>query len=144
MLNQFAQSVKTGMVDPTIQNQVYTCQAGEEIEAGEAVYLASDAGHVPVVKKATGAEAPFGVAILNPMREVTKAKGLLEIAAAGSSIYIKAAGAVVRGELLTYAADGTYKVVTDEATERIFGRALDNGADGSIIRMIVADQQFGY
>lgn len=145
-LNQFAQSVLAGMVDLTIFNQIFTFQhknaEANPLLASDLVRLDPTAvGQVPVVVAASLAtQKPAGIAILNPMRQSTKGGQLLEVAAPGSTIYVKFSAAVQRDQLVAFNAKGTINaqgVVTD-ATYKIaasgnyaIGKVLDpTGANG--------------
>lgn len=136
-LNQFAQSVMKGMVDLTVFNQIITVQhkTGEStaLSSGDLVKLDPTAnGSVPVVVAASAdTDIPYGVAILNPMRQETEGGQYLEVAAVGSTIYVEVAGALNRGAEITYSSKGVFKAAV--SGDVVIGKLIDEAVAGKLV-----------
>lgn len=141
-LNQFQQSVIKGMVDQRVAANVITCQydkAGSgDLVPGQLVKLGTAAGEsIIVVPSAADTDVHFGVVTYNSMKAAVKPGQFLEVASAGSVVYVEAGAALARGARVAWAADA--KVVAAGAGDVVAGTLLDNAAaSGSLVRMMVA------
>lgn len=143
-INQFALSTVQGSLDLQIHSSVVSCtvDAAETtaLVAGQAVKLATTGGGTPKVLACTSAtDKVFGFVVRN-MKDVSRSAGeSLEVAMAGSVMYMTAGAAVTAGAYveLVYA---TNKVIASAGVNPIVGYALDKAtADTDLIRVMVMD-----
>lgn len=141
-INQFALSQVQGALDLQIHSSVMSCtvDAAEttQLVAGQAVKLASTGGGTPKVLACTAAtDKVFGFVVRN-LKDISRGAGeSLEIAMAGSVMYMTAGAAVTAGAYveLVYA---TNKVITSAGVNPIIGYSLDKAtADTDLIRVMV-------
>lgn len=141
--NQFLQTPEKGYLDlQTGLNNVITCvhKAGETtpLVAGAAVKIVDSFTSIPAVE-ATDAntEIPFGFVVNNIKDANFPAESRLEVARAGTVMFMVASAAIARGANVQYALL-TGKVATQASTNAIIGQALDKAAgDNSVIRVVI-------
>lgn len=140
--NQFALTTEQGQLDLQASQNVLTCQVSSSestsIVAGQPVKLEDSAGGLPKVLALTGATSKtFGFVVRNLKDATREANETLEVAIAGSIMYMTAGAAIARGAKLEVVYT-TNKVITSAGTNPVVGYALDKAAaDGDIIRVII-------
>lgn len=143
-INQFALSQVQGALDLQIHSSVISCtvDAAEttQLVAGQAVKLATTGGGTPKVLALTSnTDKTFGFVVRNLKDQSRGAGESLEIAMAGSVMYMTAGAAVTAGAYveIVYA---TNKVITSAGANPIVGYSLDNAsADGDLIRVMMIE-----
>lgn len=145
-LNQFYQTPEAGQVDLGLSaaNILSATVASSQVTAlvaGQAVKLEDSAGGLPkVLSLAADTDAVFGWVVFNP-KDVERAAGEnLEVARAGTIMWLTAGAAIARGASVEVAY-ATSKVITSAGTNPVVGQALDKAAaDGDLIRVVIAGQ----
>lgn len=142
-INQFGQTPEVGDLDLKEISSVLTGMvnpgASATIVPGQAVKLANVAkGGVPkVIPLAANTDVTFGFAIRN-LKDINFVDGdALEVAIAGSIMFMTAGAAIVP-QAKVEVVYTTNKVITAAGTNPLIGFALDKAtADGDIIRVMV-------
>ena len=141
--NQFIQTPEKGYLDlQTGLNNVITCvhKAGETtpLVAGTAVKIVDSYTAIPAVEACDAdTEIPFGFVVNNIKDTDFPAEARLEVARAGTVMFMVAGAAIARGANVSFQV-ATGKVITQATTDTITGQALDKAAgDNSIIRVVI-------
>lgn len=141
--NQFAQTPEVGYLDlQTGLNNVFSCvhKAGEAtaLIPGQAVKLVDSLTPIPAVEACDAdTEIPWGFVVRNLKDADFPAGARLEVARAGTVMFMQAGAAIARGANVSYQV-ATTKVITQASTDTISGQALDKAtADLQIIRVII-------
>ena len=147
-MNQFEQSPIKGniaaIVNPnTISVVIDPASALNSVAplyAGDMVALSNAVGSAIMVDKAIANSTMFGVVIYTPKKDKFVAGDALEVAMAGSVVYMEAENAVARGESLQYVPGTSVVKPWVNAVETAIGIALDKSAAsaGNLIRVLVA------
>lgn len=139
-INQFGQTPEVGDLDYGIPGHVISCAVGPSVTPallpGQAVKLIDAGGKIIQVTPITAnTDKTFGVLVRNLKDATYPANAPVEVAMAGSVMFLTAGAAIARGSYLeVVAASG--KVITNAGTNPVFGFALDKAtADGDIIRV---------
>lgn len=145
-LNQFAQTPVVGQQDQTVNNNIKVVQIDPASEstkplvAGQAFKLVDVAGEVPVVDVAAITDEIYGVAVHN-MRRDTFAKGdYIELACAGSVLYLEASAAVARGAKVQNNPDTPAVATLVAGTNASIGIMLDKLTAAGIGRVEIAPE----
>jgi hypothetical protein len=154
--NQFAPTAYAGQLDlvtnpnPFVMSCRYNPQdtSTNTLVNGEGVVLtdlgANDAAGLPIVAKRTyNYDLITGVKIARTKNNTSAVGDVVEIAGAGSVIFMTASGAITRGSRvgLVLASAGSVATLADGTQE--LGFALDKGASGALIRVRVTDAGSG-
>lgn len=141
--NQFSQTPEVGYLDlQTGLNNVYSAvhKAGEAtaLIPGQPVKLVDSLTPIPAVEACDAdTEIPWGLVVRNLKDADFPANARLEVARAGTVMFLTAGAAIARGANVSYQV-ATGKVITQASTDTITGQALDKAtADGQIIRVII-------
>jgi hypothetical protein len=141
--NQFLQTPEKGYLDlQTGLNNVITCvhKAGEAtaLTAGTAVKIVDSYTSIPAVESCDAdTEIPFGFVVNNIKDTDFPAEARLEVALAGTVMFMVAGAAIARGANVSFQV-ATGKVITQATTDTITGQALDKAAgDNSVIRVTI-------
>jgi hypothetical protein len=126
--NQYKMQPVQGDLDLLTQSSVISCQVdaaqATPLVAGQAVKLAATAGGAPRVLAAAANDSIFGFVVRNLKDVNFPAYARVEIAQAGSTMWMTANAAITRGtsvELFT----STNRVITAAGANTIVGYALD-------------------
>lgn len=141
-VNQFAMTPEQGMISTQFSTNVLPAtvvgtQVGNLIP-GQAVKIADVAGGpVKVQSLAADTDEPFGFVVLAPRRTEYAANQPLEIAFAGSTMYMTSDAAVARGAKVEFKRSNN-RVITSAGTNPIVGIALDKAtAAGQLIQVFI-------
>ncbi len=149
--NQFAQSPVLGQVsmipNPSIVPARINPSSSAVLQSGSAVKLIAGAGvgNEIVVDACTGpTDGPvFGVIVYNMRKNLYSAGDNVELASAGSYVFLESSAAISRGDKVTATAattnnDPTVAAVTVPSTQYITGKAIDPAAAaGALIRVVI-------
>lgn len=148
--NQFNQAPVVGQLDLTTNPNpaVISCRYNPSATStlrlvnGEGVNLkdlgASDSKGSPIVdKRAANTDAVFGVKIFNTLENSSAPGSSVEIAIKGAVVYMKCLAAVARGEKVSLVVASTGEVKVLDTGYEEFGLALDKGATGDLIRVLI-------
>jgi hypothetical protein len=149
-MNQFTQSAKPGQVDLAVTNSenLFTCRYNPEATStlrlveGEGVMLkdlgANDSVGPPIVDKRPDDNEPltFGIKVFTTKKNNNEPGEIVQIATDGAVVFMKASGALTRGQklALTLATPGDVEAV---GTQDQIGIALDKAADNALVRVLV-------
>jgi len=140
--NQFSITPQLGSPDLAFNFNTKSVQINPNsigaFQVGTAVKLIAGAVPTILVDVAAGTEVIFGVIWSSLKKNVNLAPGkYVEIACAGSVIYLEAAAAINRGALVEYVPAGTDgPEVQTKASGTTLGRALDQASGaGQLIRI---------
>lgn len=139
--NQFALEPVAGEVDMTVTGQVVSAQVYESeasaLVAGQLVKLVDSASGLPIVTARTADTDPiFGTVIRNAKDQSFAAGKRLEVALAGSLVWLTASAAIARGAMVEMV-ESTDKVRTATGAYPVVGMAFDKAAaDGDLIRVL--------
>ena len=141
--NQFAQIPVLGQLDlhfntETVSAIVHVSASASTLVAGQAVKIVDEAGGVPKVVPCTAdSNEVFGFIVFDRMHPSFTGGDSVEIAQAGSVMYLYATGAVARGAqvALAYAAAGGVKALAGSGGADIVGYAYDKAATAGLIRV---------
>ena len=148
-MNQFTQAAILGQVDmvPTpdvVSAQILSTSSATSIQVGDAVKLVAGTSGAILVDKQTGPTdaTVFGVIVYNERKNIYSPGDYIEVACAGSFVYLIPGGAIARGDTVSTTASTTTAdptVATDTTTGHfITGIAVDvaTGAGApSVIRI---------
>jgi hypothetical protein len=140
--NMFAMETVQGQIDLSFHSSVITCEVSSSqataLLPGQAVKLEDSAGGLPkVLALATNADPSFGVVLRNLKDINFPAMARVEVALAGSVVYMTAGAAIARGAKVEFV-NSTLKVITAAGTNPVLGFALDKAAgDNSLVRVYI-------
>lgn len=140
--NMFAMETVQGQIDLSFHSSVITCEVSSAqataLVAGQAVKLEDSAGGMPkVLALAANTDPSFGVVLRNLKDINFPALARVEVALAGSVVYMTAGGAIARGAKVEFV-NSTLKVITAAGTNPVLGFALDKAAgDNSLVRVYI-------
>jgi len=147
--NQFSMSAKPGQVDLSVTSSenLFTCRynpaatSTNRLVDGEGVLLkdigADDSKGPPIVDElAADTDTPFGIKVFTTKENNNVPGDIVQVATPGAVVFMKASGAVERGDVLSLiaATPGSVKVQTNGAS---IGVALDKAADTELVRVLV-------
>lgn len=143
--NQFAQTALLGQVtmapNPSIiPVKIYIGSVATKLQAGQAVKLVDQAGpEIQVDEVDDDSTLPFGVIIYNPRKNTYAAGDTLEIALAGSVVYLETSAAIARGAKVMIDPTGpTVSTLTGLPTNCELGICLDKPtASGQLARILL-------
>ncbi|MDR2675906.1 MAG: hypothetical protein LBC18_13830 [Opitutaceae bacterium] len=144
-LNQFAPGALAGdsVKGPNLNKvsaRILPASAAVEFIAGQAVKLASGASPEILVDAAGADDAPFGVILYNTKKNTVAPGAVVEIALAGSFVYLEGGAAVARGSLVK-SEPGSGAVSPAAAGEQALGIAVSQtGAAGQLVAVLIAPQ----
>lgn len=147
--NQFRQSVVKGLADLRMNTNVIPCRVDSDeasaLVAGQCVSLEDVAGGAPVVTAIADDEANvFGVVLYNLKDTDYLADEAVEIASAGSVVYMEASAAIARGAEVMPVVTGAKVATAAGLSKAKIGIALDKAAaDGDLIRVLIG-QSFSF
>ena len=145
-LNQFAQTPLVGQPDWSVnQNivpvKIYSSSSGGALlVAGNAFKLVDQTGDMPVVDLVTGVtDTPWGVAIHRMKGDTFTAGQIIELALAGSTIFMQASAATTRGGRVQIDPTGpTVANLASLGTNASLGVGIDkSAAANAMIRVYV-------
>lgn len=137
-MNQFAQTPLKGSaalntVANTVSVQVDPASVAT-IVAGDAVKLVDKVSTTIIVNKCANTDAVFGYVLYTPKKAQFVAGDAMEVAIAGSILYLEASGSIARGANIEFVAS-TSTVVTAAGTNPVSGVALDKVSSGQLVRV---------
>lgn len=139
-MNQFAQTPIKGNIAAIVNPVTISCQidtgssasASAPILAGDAVRLTNATGNTIVVDSCANTLAPFGYVIYSPKKDKFVAGDPIEVALAGSVIYLESNGAIARGKLLEWVL-ATHQVKVWAGANATSGLALDKASGTGVL-----------
>jgi hypothetical protein len=143
--NQFAQTALLGQVTmapspAVIPVKIYIGSVATKLQAGQAVKLVNQAGPEIQVDQIDDATTPaFGVIIYNPRKNTYAAGDTVEIALAGTVVYLETSAAIARGAKVQMDPTGpTVSTLTGLPTNASLGVCLDKPtATGQLARILL-------
>lgn len=144
-LNQFSQTPIKGDSATKVNLNTLSVQVDPDSVAmllpGDAVVLVTADGNTIIVDKAVATDNPFGYVFYSIKKDHFTAGDAMEIGLVGAIMYVQAQGSIDRGGNVEYlpSSDLTIgpRVKAAAGVNPESGLALDNAADGDILRMIV-------
>ena len=140
MTNSFSQSTRLGQVDlatnPNIKSAV-VASGGAAVVSGDWVKLLSTSKKILTVEKCTAnTDEALGVVIFNPKDVNREGDEAIEVACAGSVIYLAAATTVNSGARVSIDVTRTGGINSTLRARKIVGYALDQAsAVGDLVRV---------
>ena len=139
-MNQFAQTALKGSVamntNPTTVSVQLSPVSVATVVAGDVVALATDVARTIVVDKALVSSEAYGVVLYTPKKNSYTAGDQMEVAAAGSIVYMEAGDSITRGGLVEFYPSGS-SVKAAAGTNVVVGVALDSATVGQLLRVQV-------
>lgn len=143
--NQFAQTALLGQVTlapspAIIPVKIYIGSVATKLQAGQAVKLVDQAGpEIQVDEVDNDSTLPFGVIIYNPRKNTYAAGDTVEIALAGSVVYMETSAAIARGAKVQLDPTGpTVSTLTDLPNNCQLGICLDKPTgSGQLARILI-------
>lgn len=143
--NQFAQTPLLGQVSLVVNPSIISVKINPEsvsakLQAGQAVKLiAGTSAEILVDVPTSDTDGPvLGVIIYNPRKNIYAAGDTVEIATAGSCVFMEAGAAINRGAKVSTTYSGPTVVTNNTAGKQITGVAFDQAANaGDLIRVMV-------
>lgn len=150
--NQFAQSMLLGQTDPMGNNNVISCVVGPDealtLRPGQAVKLVDSLGGAPKVTACVAnTDECFGFIVRNQKNRGWIAGDAVEVALAGTYIYLQATSAIARGAqvCLDVTSIGGVQAINASGGENIVGWALDKAAATDyLIRVFLKSPSFAF
>jgi len=146
-INQFAQVAVRGQLDQqiarsgVIQGMVSAANTTTPIAPGDSVILDSAVTAVgsPQFRTAADSDSNFGIMIYDPKSSSILTPGFIQVASnfTGPVMWLVAAAAILPGVFVEQAAAGGDVVTYGTATSKLRGIALDPGATGQLMRVIL-------
>lgn len=141
--NQFAQNAELGDMDlqngasNVISGLVHSTESAT-LTGGQALKMADASTKIPTFLKCTADDDDvFGFLVSNFKKGGPVANDAIEVALAGSVMFMVAGAAIARNAKLEVDVS-TDKVITNAGTNPVIGRALDKAAaDGDLIRVLI-------
>ena len=143
LINAFELGKEVGQLDMKMNNNVIQCRTNSVLAPGQAVKWVDAAGGIPNVTAVTADTDEVYGYVCHSIKKSSAAIGdIVEIAMAGSVMYMQAGAAVAAGaELMFVTATG--KVITATgATKVISGWAFDKAANDGIFRVYITAPSF--
>ena len=147
--NQFSMSAKPGQVDlsTTSNDDLFTCRYNPEATAelrlvdGAGVMLkdlsTDDSAGPPIVDVLPDDnDAPFGIKIFTTKENNSVPGDIVQIATDGAVVFMKASGAIARGNTLAFVNATPGSVIVQTSEDKI-GLALDHAEDTELVRVLV-------
>ena len=139
-MNQFSQGAIKGSVAKLPASNVISCQlkiGGTELYAGSAVKLVTGDANTILIDKAAATDQIFGFAVFSPKLAKFTAGQSLEVALAGTVMYMESSEAFNRGQNVEYVASGD-KVAAYAGVNTSVGIALDTASGaGVLVRVMI-------
>lgn len=146
-MNQFAQTPMVGSVDLTVFPNIKAVRinpayaGGAPLVAGQFFKLVDVAGEIPVVEPAAVTERAYGCAIHTLKRDTFLAGDVIDLACAGSVVFLESSAAIAGGAKVQNTTAGpNVQTLASLATNCQVGVNLTKNAAAGIVRVEIDPQ----